>query len=325
MKSTAATSQLLISSTVNIKPFIDYCQRHKLDWQALAKECRLPLDLMATDNWLPTRDLLNFIAAIDRHYGYQVAIDVGRLVTVRHLSVELDEKLDQCQSLIQGISTLIDEMPQLSNHVTIWVERFEQQCWLCHRSAYRPTLPGFEQAEWFRTLALINFCRKYLGQAWRPDKAKLISSDKNQDRLPIHFKQSEIQFGYLFGAISIDLNDDYPLHNVVNNTPNWHDAMVKLIRTYATLPWFSIEWFADRLGMTSRTLQRNLKQKDITFKDVKEQTKRDTALALLADAQYSIDDIAWQVGYNDLSNFNRAFKKWTGTTAPAYRRSLIGN
>ncbi|MGR5542431.1 helix-turn-helix domain-containing protein, partial [Vibrio campbellii] len=31
-------------------------------------------------------------------------------------------------------------------------------------------------------------------------------------------------------------------------------------------------------------------------------------------------DVAWESGYSDLSNFNRAFKTWTGMTPSMYRK-----
>ncbi|NMP17306.1 AraC family transcriptional regulator [Thalassotalea sp. Y01] len=322
MKSTADTTQLLVSATINIAPFIDYCENHRLDWRTAANECDLPTDIMTSEGWLPSQDLLKFLAAINKHFGYDVAIQVGRLVTVRQLSVALDDALKHCDNLAEGIAVLIDEMPTLNNHVTFWVEKDEQHWWLCHRGSARPHLPGFEESEWFRTLALINFCRLFLGQSWRPSKAKLVSSNKNEDKLPPHFKLSNIEFSQVFGAINVPLADDYQLLNYAKNTPQWHQSIVKLINTYAILPWFNIEWFAALLGMTSRTLQRNLKQKQIIFSEVRDSARKKMAVELLKDKRVSIEDVAWQLGYNDLSNFNRAFKKWYRMTAPTYRRNI---
>ncbi len=46
------------------------------------------------------------------------------------------------------------------------------------------------------------------------------------------------------------------------------------------------------------------------------------ALNLLANAQLGIAQIAWCVGYSDVSTFNHAFRRWTGCTPRDYRRSL---
>lgn len=74
------------------------------------------------------------------------------------------------------------------------------------------------------------------------------------------------------------------------------------------------------LGMTKRTLQRNLKSENILFKKAKEQVRERKAKQLLTESDLSVQEISWQVGYSDLSNFNRAFKSWVGSTAPEYRR-----
>ncbi|WP_245907059.1 helix-turn-helix domain-containing protein [Photobacterium sanctipauli] len=119
-----------------------------------------------------------------------------------------------------------------------------------------------------------------------------------------------------------------PLPNDFHQIPeqalkvNWHESVNSLIQTYAPLPWFNIEWFAQLLGMTSRTLQRNLIAEGMTFREMHDAARRDLAIELLKEPELSAQEVAWRVGYDDLSNFNRAFKKWTGYTAPAYRKYM---
>jgi AraC-like DNA-binding protein len=57
------------------------------------------------------------------------------------------------------------------------------------------------------------------------------------------------------------------------------------------------------------------------FKDEKEKVRHQKAKKLLEQTDLSVQEISWQVGYSDLSNFNRAFKKWANSTAPQYRRN----
>ena len=44
------------------------------------------------------------------------------------------------------------------------------------------------------------------------------------------------------------------------------------------------------------------------------------ALDLVADSQRNLDDISEYLGYSDMANFTRAFKRWTGQTPSAYRK-----
>ena len=320
-KATANTTNILLSSTSNIAPYIEYCDKRSLDWRSIALECGLPLELTQSNLWLPTQDLVRFIDLLERKFGYSIGIEVGIKATLKQLSPALHEKIEQCGSLEQAIRCLIVEIQNLSNHITIWTEYKDGFWWLCHRSCYRPSTAGFEQAEWFRTLTIISLCRCFIDPRWQPSHAKLVSSSQNSNKLPHHFHYSHLQFQQAYGAIVIPLAEGYRAIDEKTASFDWHHSVITLINTYATLPWFNIDWFAEMLGMTKRTLQRNLKSHDILFKDEKEKIRHQKAKQLLEQTDLSVQEISWQVGYSDLSNFNRAFKKWANSTAPQYRRN----
>jgi AraC-like DNA-binding protein len=43
------------------------------------------------------------------------------------------------------------------------------------------------------------------------------------------------------------------------------------------------------------------------------------ALVLLRSSGLSVKDVAQRLGYSDVANFMRAFKRWTGQTPGAFR------
>jgi AraC-like DNA-binding protein len=69
---------------------------------------------------------------------------------------------------------------------------------------------------------------------------------------------------------------------------------------------------AGRLGMSQRTLARRLAEEGLTFADVLEQLRCDSALRHLEDPSLSMSQIAWLLGYQETSAFTHAFKRWTG-------------
>lgn len=320
MKASSETTQILVTSANNVLPYIEYCDRHNLEWKTVASEAGLPVEMMTENQWLATKDIMKFLHKLELLYGEKIGIEVGRHASISTLSPRLEKKTRLIRSLDQAIPVLIEEIGGLSNHITIWTEFKEGRWWLCHRSCYRPSNAGFDQAEWFRTLALIKFCQKSLGSNWQPEKAKFVSSSLR--KLPKQYVASDIDFGQEYGAFTIPLSDTYYPLPVYDAEPDWFEAVKKLITTYAFLPWFNIEWLAQMLGVTKRTLQRNLKSQGTVFKDVKETARLNKAKELLGHTDLSVQEISWQVGYSDLSNFNRAFKRWTGVTAPSYRKSL---
>lgn len=166
MKASSNTTSILLSSTNNLTPYIEYCDKKSLDWRSIALECGLPIELASANQWLPTQDLVRFIHQLQRSYGYSISIEVGRRASLDQLSPELNEKITQCNSLEAAIRCLVAEIPKLSNHITIWTEFKDGLWWLCHRSCYHPSTAGFEQAEWFRTLTIISLCRAFIASRW---------------------------------------------------------------------------------------------------------------------------------------------------------------
>ena len=77
---------------------------------------------------------------------------------------------------------------------------------------------------------------------------------------------------------------------------------------------------AKELRMSTRTLKRKLADRGTTFSAIVDDLRRQRALLLLDDRALSIAEVAAAVGYTELANFTRAFRRWTGTTPAAHRK-----
>ena len=75
----------------------------------------------------------------------------------------------------------------------------------------------------------------------------------------------------------------------------------------------SVEHAAKQLGLTTRSLQRRLKDEGTSFQTVRESMRRELATRYL-DANLSIAEISFLLGFSEPSAFFRAFKRWTGLT-----------
>jgi AraC-like DNA-binding protein len=71
---------------------------------------------------------------------------------------------------------------------------------------------------------------------------------------------------------------------------------------------------AARLGLSQRTSARRLALEGLTFSEVLESLRSDLARQYLSDPDLSISRIAWLLGYQEVSAFTHAFKRWTGKT-----------
>jgi AraC-like DNA-binding protein len=84
--------------------------------------------------------------------------------------------------------------------------------------------------------------------------------------------------------------------------------------------WPVFEALAAEFAITPTTLRRRLDAEGCTYSGLKDQLRRDWAIAQLGDSTLSLDDMASQLGFHDASTFHRAFKRWTGLQPGEYRR-----
>ena len=84
----------------------------------------------------------------------------------------------------------------------------------------------------------------------------------------------------------------------------------------------SLDIVAIELGMSSRTLSRRLDELDTSYKEVLNTVRRALAERYLKDSALSVAQIAYLVGYAEVSTFVNAFKRWTGMTPGAYRSQI---
>jgi len=106
--------------------------------------------------------------------------------------------------------------------------------------------------------------------------------------------------------------------------PDEGNSLVAKIRTIIgddlsqDLPNFDA--IASALHTSPQTLRRRLKEEGLSYQELKDQLRRDSALFYLERGDLSIQMVAEKLGFSEPSTFHRAFKKWTGMTPGAYRQ-----
>jgi AraC-like DNA-binding protein len=78
---------------------------------------------------------------------------------------------------------------------------------------------------------------------------------------------------------------------------------------------------ARQLGMSSRTLSRKLRDESATYAEIINRLRSALARRYLRDRELPITEIAWLLGYREVSSFTHAFRRWTGMTPREFRLS----
>ena len=90
-----------------------------------------------------------------------------------------------------------------------------------------------------------------------------------------------------------------------------------LLRASKTVP--SLDVAARRLGVSARTLQRQLAEQGHTFNSVRDAVLAERVRTLLERPNATVKEVAARMGYASRTTFVRAFRRWTGTTPAAWR------
>lgn len=104
----------------------------------------------------------------------------------------------------------------------------------------------------------------------------------------------------------------------VSKTESLKDRVSTYIMNNSYLGILSVDDVAANFNLSSRSLQRKLREEGISFKEIVDNVRKELALQYLKDENIQIKDVAYSLGYNESSAFVRAFKRWTGKTPTMY-------
>jgi AraC-like DNA-binding protein len=100
------------------------------------------------------------------------------------------------------------------------------------------------------------------------------------------------------------------------------EAQVRLLLLNSRSEFMSLEQIAQRLSMTTRTLHRKLAKEQQNYQAILQDVRFTLAKQYLMNQTNSIKQVAYMLGYEDVANFRRAFKRWQGESPQQYRLNL---
>jgi AraC-like DNA-binding protein len=192
-------------------------------------------------------------------------------------------------------------------------------------------LSDVHQIEFFVTI-LLRLCRHLVDRQLVPDTIKLMHHRTGVPSDMRSFFGSDIKFGSKVDEIVFSkTNANKPIvsadpylnlllekfcdETILNRqtiSGNWRlkveNAIAKLLpHGQAKMPEVCRE-----LGMSSRTLSRRLTSEGQSFEKVLDALRSGLAQRYLREPDLTISEIAWLLGYRQISSFDHAFKRWTG-------------
>lgn len=127
--------------------------------------------------------------------------------------------------------------------------------------------------------------------------------------------QNNVMWEFLEPGLNLQLSkimDDDSFKQIVEAT------LIKKIPSGS----FVISDVAESLGTSVRTLQRKLSAENVSFNQLVKNAQKLLSFNFLSQKNLTLEEIAYLVGYSDVSSFSRAFKKWSGMTISDYRTEI---
>ena len=82
----------------------------------------------------------------------------------------------------------------------------------------------------------------------------------------------------------------------------------------------TVEVVASELYYSPRNFQRILQQEGTTFTSLLNESRMQLATQYVKDGKIDLTELAFLLGFSELSTFSRSFKRWTGKSPSQYRK-----
>lgn len=237
----------------------------------------------------------------------------------------------------------IAQMPGMQSNVAMSLRKDGMGAVWTHR------LIGDDETAWLLEEGAaafnIRMMRHLLGEDWAPESVSFPHAARGNRRVYEDYFQAPVDFGrhaetritFARSVLSLPLFRPGGTPTSSDGQASTHEtigafrfsagdieiAVARMVE--ATLPYRALDLpsAAAVLGLSPRTLQRRLEDRNVAFEDIVDRRRHIIASERLARPEASVTETAMQLGYSDVAHFNRAFRRWEGRSPTEFRRSRL--
>ena len=219
----------------------------------------------------------------------------------------------------------------------------DEDHWVWRYRTGRQFTSGHMQHSDHVILPMIAVCQLYLGRTWWPEWVEVnYARDpdarlfEEQIELPVRYGRRGTGFVLRPADLSrrrLDTDVPFPrpvaLREVVAdavlaNAPEPARSLSALVALRLLDGHTDLEGAAQLAGLSVQGLQRRLRQKGFSYREIVDRAREARARAILKDTSMTVVDVALMLGYEEHANFTRAFRRWTGHSPTEFRRLCSG-
>ncbi len=196
--------------------------------------------------------------------------------------------------------------------------------------------------EWLCFQAIIPIIRSVTNPEWCPKELSFTSHIRPPEAIYTAYPNTRIFCAQPITSITIptfDLMKTYGKvgasalnpHTLPQATNLYQEAAAwelpsylrTLVKPYLTDGPIKIDTVAEITGISTRTLQRNLKENGSSYSQIIQEARFELACSHLNNQDMKVIDVAIALGYENPQHFSRAFRRISGITPSEYRTQIL--
>ena len=280
------------------------------------------------DAYVPVLSVLRFLQRIEHQEGIDdIAFLASRQGNIDHLSKDFITLSESLPTLYARLQLFCRLAPLENTNCRGSLIREGDDIRICNTLVGHPGLDGLRYIEWIQIMVLIEIIRKTAGPNWRPTEITFQSRFNPCESVLEQFPDTRFLFGKKETSFKLPISlISQPLRVQHSNqkeqlpvTLDFPGSLKLALRSYLQEGCPDIHLAAEMAGASVRTLQRRLAEFGMNYSNLAQQARFECAVDLLKDPGLKSLDIAQAAGYEDPSNFARAFRRIAGVSPREYR------
>ena len=301
----------------------------------------LPIELLESpDTPAPMRDIVGL---------YQRAAEICSL---RSLGLQASADIDvaqhglmgqyvlQASSLRHALGNFRSGLPYYESGSELSVETVGDEANIGYRNIYQGIV-GWRHAGDFTLCLIADIIRTYLGPEWKPKRIEVCYPPGSWEQDHEDIFGTSVHSGHDHIAIVIQREDLGRARNGRNSADDGLVSLADVRNMERPLPQtfpqvvadiidsrlaygaVDLEGTASKLCLGARTLQRQLEEHGLKYRDLVQRRRMRRARELLAEPEFGVGQIGRLVGYSATPQFTRAFKAHHDLSPQEFRSAIF--
>ncbi|MFV8784041.1 AraC family transcriptional regulator [Microbulbifer sp. SA54] len=316
--------------------FDEYCMTCGLDPQAMLTDAGLPADTLSHPESLISYQRMALLlenCAIESGnplFGLEFGLHQGTAV------------FGQLLYLVKNAQTVGESLKELAHYYhlhsssgAVKVSVHNKLAILEYSPMLRKGIPARQAIELAMAVGK-RLLKMLLGNQWQPQAVHFQTAAGASPQSYVRLLGTTPHFNsahnaWVFDAALLDAplsNADATLHELMRAHIEQLDELAPkelpayvchLLRNFLPNGKVTIDFIADYMMVSARSLQRMLMEEGTSFQALLNETRQAVATRYLKESQMSLTQLAGLLGYADLASFSKAFQRWFGMSPRRWR------